>query len=187
MSSELSVLAKKYGTDKDHSIRHSYIDFYNSTLKKDSVKRVLEIGIGTHKNMSFLSPNYTTGASLLMWRDYFNDAQIYGIDIEEDSMISAERINTLLVDQKDPRQLFELIEKIGGNFDLIVDDGSHDKDHQLISFHVLHNYLAKGGYYIIEDVTEPDVIKRSLYYASFSVYDFDKNIFDDRLMVYKND
>ncbi len=39
-----------------------------------------------------------------------------------------------------------------GPFDIVIDDGSHQSRHQLISFLHLFPYLKDGGLYVIEDV-----------------------------------
>jgi hypothetical protein len=41
------------------------------------------------------------GASLRVWRDFFPNAQVIGIDIDEKTMFKDERINTYVVDQTD--------------------------------------------------------------------------------------
>jgi len=38
-----------------------------------------------------------------------------------------------------------------GKLDIIIDDGSHHGEHQLISFNTLFPLLSPGGFYIIED------------------------------------
>ena len=40
----------------------------------------------------------------------------------------------------------------GGNFTVIIDDGSHLPSHQLLSLETLWPSLAPGGLYIVEDV-----------------------------------
>jgi hypothetical protein len=46
----------------------------------------------------------------------------------------------------------ENIDKINGNFDFIIDDGSHRLVHQMRSFELLKDRINPGGMYIIEDV-----------------------------------
>jgi hypothetical protein len=40
----------------------------------------------------------------------------------------------------------------GGNFDVVIDDGSHVPEHQLISFESLWPAVKPGGLYIVEDL-----------------------------------
>src|SRR6185369_15852500 len=111
----LCELAQKYGTDK----YPWYTPFYDLLLRdrRDSVRRVLEIGIGTPEAMSHV-PNYKPGASLRMWRDYFPNAAIVGIDIVPSVCFRDVRIVTGI----------RIIPEI---YDLIVDDGSHEPEDQI--------------------------------------------------------
>lgn len=45
-----------------------------------------------------------------------------------------------------------MVADTGGNYDVIIDDGSHVKEHQMIAARTLMPYLAVGGVYIVEDV-----------------------------------
>ena len=60
------------------------------------------------------------------------------------------------------RLLLIWLHALGGNFDLIVDDGSHDLEHQILTVNILARYLAPGGIFIIEDVNRDptEIIKR---------------------------
>lgn len=126
----LQEIGLKTGTDKAHT--HKYCDFYEKVLPKDP-KRILEIGV-------------KYGSSLRMWKEYFPDAEIIGIDIAEP--IQVEGCVVLQIDQCDQFALSEL-----GMFDLIIDDGSHMTLHQQISFNQLYYHnLNQGGLYIMEDL-----------------------------------
>lgn len=158
----LFELAKQAGTDK---CDHSYIPFYEGLFehRRNEVKKVLEIGVGNiHEGRS----------SLFMWRDYFPNAQIYGVDVEEKKMGEwGERIQLFLCDQADEKTLAKLGEAYGP-FDLIVDDGCHENIFQIISAHYLMPYLAPGGHYIIEDVSSDRFLKKFLkgYKLDFHVF-----------------
>jgi hypothetical protein len=71
----LSQLADLYRTDKSAKHGHSYVGLYGMLLdpiRKD-VRNVTEIGI-------------LAGSSLLMWADYFDRAQIWGMDISSSQL-----------------------------------------------------------------------------------------------------
>ena len=48
--------------------------------------------------------------------------------------------------------VYRFIQENGGDFDIIIDDGSHKMNHQQISFDVLFPHLKSGGIYVIEDL-----------------------------------
>ena len=137
MTSLLSELAQRHNSDK---LQHTFTDFYHGLLAVDrlAVTKVLEIGI-------------FHGGSLLMWADYFPNAIIHGVDIEPKT-VDHPRIKCHQVDQGSKEALVSLITTIGGDFDFIIDDGSHIIKHQQISWAVLYPHLKSGGYYIIEDL-----------------------------------
>jgi hypothetical protein len=180
----LCQLAFKYKSDKTPLLNHGYTRFYHDLFKgkQDKIKKVLEIGIGDIQIMKY--EGYVTGASVFMWRDYFPNAEIYACDIRRAQLIEGEkRIHTYEVDQSQSSQLFYLIDQIGKEFDLILDDGSHITDHQIISARALIPFVKKGGYYIIEDVSQPDRVVSQLPEYKCEVITYNPQAPDDRLIV----
>ncbi len=138
---DLYELCAKYSSDKCHQA-HNYIELYNRLFspQRDSIKRFFEIGI-------------LHGASHMMWRDYFPNAEIFGIDLKDYSdKAGKEGIKTMMADQANREDLQRFIDTYGGDFDVILDDGGHAMDHQQVSLGFLFQYLKPGGYFIIEDV-----------------------------------
>lgn len=139
----LTQIANMYCTDKGTTQPpcHGFSEIYDDYLvaKRDETAKVLEIGIDR-------------GGSLRMWRDYFPNAFIHGIDVQTWQFFEEDRIKTHFANQSSKTELEHVISKTGTNIDLIVDDGSHDVIYQQISFGVLFKHLKKGGIYIIEDL-----------------------------------
>ena len=139
---ELSRLADFYGTDKGPS-GHGFSEIYEVYLSplRHRVKKVLEIGI-------------ENGASLRMFADYFPEAAIYGIDIKRLDFLfwTAPRIHAFVADQASRDELRAVTSAIGGDFDLILDDGGHSMEQQQVSLGALFPLVKAGGYYILEDV-----------------------------------
>jgi hypothetical protein len=135
--SNLAWLAAVYGSDKG-AISHNYVDLYERHLAplRRSTRRVLEIGI-------------YRGASLMMWRDYFPRAEVYGVDINPVE-VHGSRLHAMVGDQSDPALLERL--RALGPWDLIVDDGSHKQSHVLATFAGLYDAVMPGGFYVIEDM-----------------------------------
>lgn len=127
----LHELGIKHHTDKAYC--HNYCHWYEQQLKGKKIKAILEIGV-------------KDGASLKMWRDFYPDAQVYGIDINKPLGIPG-----VIEIQSDASKPVEQIQDI--KFDLIIDDGSHYCSHQQASMKWLWaNNLKKGGIYIMEDL-----------------------------------
>jgi len=161
---KLCKLAYKYGTDKCPQISHPYTPFYYELFKdkRNSIKKVIEVGIGSRSTMHYHQTHYVTGASLYMWRDFFPNAQIYGVDILPETMLESERIETFLYDQTKKEDLEKLIEKTGSDIDIFVDDGLHSMTTQVNLCEAIMPMLKKDVIYIIEDVMWPNRIIRVL-------------------------
>jgi len=145
--SKLCKLAEKYICDKCPKYHHYYTEEYHNILKDKKYNKMLEIGIGTKELMTaYTNDNYQEGASLYMWKEYFENCKVYGCDIKN---IKLNNIETFVVDQSNEQQLENMMNNIG-NCDFIIDDGSHILSHQIISFLTLWKYT--NDIYIIEDV-----------------------------------
>ncbi len=121
-------------------------------MTREEVVRVGEIGIGYLDCMCHVSKDYSPGASLRMWEEFFPNAKVYGFDIDETILFNAGRIECIHADQSTEENLHAAFSKCGGMFDLIVDDGSHWHTHQLNTRAVAPTYIRPGGLLIIEDV-----------------------------------
>jgi hypothetical protein len=173
----LCKLALKYKTDKcPKRGKHTYTPFYYSLLKnkKKSIKKVLEIGIGK-------------GASLYMWRDFFPNAKIYGVDYRQDLLINKGRIESILCDQRRKEHLKNLIDIIGTDIDLVIDDGSHRPRDQVFTCLTLIPQLNKGVTYVIEDVADPSIVERfSQYDVKIPKIDQSVKRYDNRLVIVRH-
>jgi len=134
MLNTLHKIGLKYGTDKTYS---GYTVLYHMHLynRRESVKSVLEIGI-------------QNGYSLKMWEEYFPNAIIYGIDIDDKSEFNTDRIFTIKGNQADRN----LLNSLPNDIDIIIDDGGHTMQQQMVSLGCLFKKVAPDGIYIVEDL-----------------------------------
>jgi SAM-dependent methyltransferase len=105
------------------------------------------------KPITILELGVYHGGSLEMWRNYFPKAKIVGIDINPDCRDHEQVDKNIFVrigDQSNEEFLQSLIDEFG-EFDLILDDGSHHVDHVNRTFQYLYPNLKDGGIYFIED------------------------------------
>jgi hypothetical protein len=176
---------------------HNYIPAYTSLFEpiRSSVKTLLEIGIGSIENnqmLGIIHTGYKTGNSLRCWRDYFPSATIHCIDIYPHTL-NEPRITTYVADQSNTEQLSKVINSIDQPLDIIIDDGSHQGNHQVISFMYLEKYLSPSGIYVIEDVqpeTIPGMQDLSAFPEDFRAYiweKYDVELFDTREIAKKPD
>jgi len=164
---ELCKMFFKHRADKCPQIFHSYSPAYYEVLheKRYEIKSFLEIGVGTNKIMNRMcSGDYEPGASLKSWADFFTNAKIFGLDIDETVLFETDRIKCFYTDQSNATSLEETISNIRSSeknenlkFDVILDDGSHILKHMKLTYNTLSKYVRDGGYYIIEDIKKKDI------------------------------
>lgn len=139
MYKKLTELGLKTGTDKAYY--HLFTEFYNDYFENFLGRpiTILEIGIAS-------------GKSIFMLHEFFPDATIYAIDINEESvnLDLGDNIHKYLCSQDDFASLSNLFSGI--KFDIIIEDGSHLTSHQQTSLGFFFQYLNAGGIYICEDL-----------------------------------
>lgn len=124
----------------DKILHHAYHFAYGQTLAYlDDLEapNILEIGYGNGEGIKF-------------WRSVFPRAQLLCFDI--DQQLEGEGFRVLKVDQSDADALERATRDLGLTFDLIIDDGSHNPHHQVLSFNHLFPRLNDGGLYVAEDI-----------------------------------
>jgi len=149
---ELCEIAYKYGADKCPQLNHMYTPFYYEFFSpmRQTVKKVFEYGVGNSRIKTAI-PHYQIGASLRMWRDFFPNAQVYGADIAKGSIFVDERLETFRCDETKPEEVRALIEKVGSDIDIFIDDASHHMHEQIVLFETVMPLLQKSAIYVIED------------------------------------
>jgi len=145
------------GKATDKYWAHGYTKLYDKEIghlrtRKKPIK-LLEIGV-------------KKGASLELWKEAFPKGEIFGIDKDD---ININGFKIFHGEQQNTTFLKEVGEEVG-QFDVIIDDGSHVPEHEKISFETLWPYLAPKGYYIIEDLHHNYKSDRGLMINCFKNY-----------------
>jgi len=129
-----------YLNSSDKGTVHSYIEhFYELEFEKYRSKDVSILEVGTYK-----------GASLALYKAFFNNATVTGID-GNDWVLPENRhpeISYIVVETAYCKKVADTL----GQFDIIIDDGSHEMHHQLSFIEFYLPKLKQGGVFIIEDV-----------------------------------
>jgi len=137
-------------------------------------------------SINILEVGVVRGGSMKCWMELFPSATFYGIDYNlsqvERDVYNDPRFHKLQMSQSDPqvRNTFP-----GVTWDLIIDDASHKRDDQIVTFNMLKDRLTSGGKYIIEDIN-PEYVYPESFKSQFVDYDIShiKNRGDDRMFVY---
>ena len=155
-NTELCQIGMQCGTDKSpfnrNGHRHPYTPFYSMLF---APKRALPI--------RFAEIGVAAGASVHMWARYFQSGQLYFFDRDLNFLSNAQSFgypNTSFgeMDVRDANSIRTALAATGGNLDVILDDSSHDIEHQYIIIKEAMKFLKPGGMLLIEDVfrTIPD-------------------------------
>ena len=129
----------RYKTDK--ITHHGYERFYDYFLTSYRNKHCKFLEIGVDK-----------GRSLKMWNDFFTNAKIYGVDIGVEQDYAHPKGVIYKGDQSKLCDLERVLKNVK-ECDIIIDDGSHVPEHQLLTFnYYFEKLLNYGGVYIIEDI-----------------------------------
>ena len=143
----LEYFKNKKGYSTNKITGHGYHRFYDIFLQpmKNHKFHLLELGVNKL-------------GSLLMWTSYFKNAKIFGFDKGKEldlTFIKPEIKKNIKLIRGDHSKIEDLknLVKITGKCKLIIDDGSHVPEHQLLNFNYLFKHCLKpGGVYIIEDI-----------------------------------
>jgi len=165
---KLNDIGLELGTDKSSHF-HDYLEKYEKYINFDRFDniKILEIGV-------------FEGKSLKLWKNYFINATILGIDINSEcKKFEEDKIFVEIGSQIDTQFLLNISEKYGP-FDLIIDDGSHNNSDVIFTFNNMFKNVSNKGMYIVEDSC-------TSYWESFgggimkhgSSIEFFKNIIDE--------
>jgi len=149
---KLEELFSFYKTDKANYIKstkiygHGYSEFYEKHFSGLRNKKLNILEIGSY-----------SGASAAAFVKYFEDINIYCLDINLTKFIyKSKKIHPFGLDISNKKMIEKFLNKISffeniKNFDIIIDDGSHILSDQLKAIDYFFKYLNKDGYYVIED------------------------------------
>ena len=141
----LPFLLTIVGTDKHQPHGHLYGRIYERYFRRFRYRRMklLEIGIGGYES-GF------GGESLTAWRAYFPLGRFVACDLYPRPGMASRRTHIYQMDQSSVADLERLAAE-EGPFDIIIDDGSHVSQHQILTFRHLFGALKDHGIYVVED------------------------------------
>ena len=149
----LNKLFLKFNCDKGSKIKlknekylltHNYSKFYEKYFSDYRKKKINFLEIGSHE-----------GNGLASFYFFFPYAKFYGANINPFQMkYQAKRMEEIYIDVSSRNILNNFSKYFKEDFDLIVDDASHNIKDILQTLSILFKNLKKGGMYIIEDINQ---------------------------------
>jgi SAM-dependent methyltransferase len=157
----LSEFYKSTGETSDKGTVHCYIDeWYSNEFTPIKNEELLILEIGVNK-----------GDSIILWRDWFVNSKIFGIDNKgemTDEYINIvnniENVNIIYGDAYS-NDIIDLYSD--ETFDYIIDDGPHSLESQLNCVKKWFSKLKPNGKIIIEDVMNIDEVK--IYFDNLAI------------------
>lgn len=125
------------------------------------------LGHFRNKQVTLLEIGVDKSESLKLWGNYFKNISLHGIDIDKIDF-NDPRIILHKIDQSNKNDLNLFAKNVNTDFDIIIDDGSHVPEHQLLTLNTLWKLLKPGGIYIIEDIETSFWGKSSIYGYNFN-------------------
>jgi predicted O-methyltransferase YrrM len=138
---KLDEIAIEVNTDESSKV-HNYCNKYEKWLPFNRIDEITILEIGVQ-----------TGSSLLLWKEFYPNSTVVGIDIDQRCKLHEDPEKKIFVgigSQIDLDFLSAICEK-WGTFDMILDDGSHINSQVIASFNKLFHSVKPGGVYIVED------------------------------------
>lgn len=144
-------LADNSRTDKNTS--HSYLPLYEQLFERlrGKASNVLEVGI-------------QSGGSIKMWRDYFSNATVYGLDIMPSSNVWSAIANDSRIKLFTSTNAYDVnffnstFLRSNMKFDMMLDDGPHTLDSMKLFIQLYSTLITDDGILVIEDVQSWDWI-----------------------------
>lgn len=119
----------------------SYFTVYENIFERFIDKPIVFIEIGV-----------LNGGSLFMWRDFFgNKAKIIGVDLNPEAKRWQDYgFDIFIGDQSDPGFWNQVVKKYP-QIDIVLDDGGHTYEQQIMTTEILKAYIKDDGLIVIED------------------------------------
>ena len=173
----LDDLFHYYGSDKANVFKisnkpgHGYSKFYEKKLDRFKNKKINILEIGSF-----------AGASAAAFAKYFPDSNVFCFDINISNFkFRSKNIQVFGIDINNKKIVAQTLKFIFekyqfSNFDLIIDDGSHNLSDILAGLKLFYKFLKMKGIYIIEDFKHPNYYKYNRNINHILIDDMLKNL-----------
>ena len=119
-----------------------YFDIYHRHLKRFIGREVHVLEIGVY-----------SGGSLEMWKEYFGPkCRIYGVDIKEACKAYEDERTKVFIGSQGDRRFWKDFKSQVPTLDVLIDDGGHHTNQQIVTLEEMLPHLRPGGVYFCEDV-----------------------------------
>lgn len=119
-----------------------YFELYHRHLHKFVGREVTVVEVGVY-----------SGGSMQMWRRYFGEGcRVHGVDIQEECKVFEDSVTTIHIGNQADRGFWKQFRASVPAVDVLIDDGGHKPEQQMVTLEEMLHHLRPGGVYICEDV-----------------------------------
>ncbi len=119
-----------------------YFNAYHQHLQKFVGQEVSIVEVGVY-----------SGGSMPMWREYFGSGcQVHGVDIQPECKVYENDHTTIHIGDQADRQFWRRFRQSVPHVDILIDDGGHTPEQQMVTLEEMLPHLRPGGIYICEDI-----------------------------------
>lgn len=105
-----------------------------------------------NKPITFVEIGVLEGGSLFMWRDFFGpDARIIGIELNPNAKKWEDHGFEIFIGSQSDKNFWNKFQSKVGNIDVLLDDGGHTYEQQIITTEMMLNSINDGGMLVVED------------------------------------
>ena len=150
-----------------HTTKHtSYFKIYDELFSDYRDKDIIFVEIGV-----------LNGGSLFMWRDFFGSkARIIGIDLNPNAKKWEKFGFEIFIGSQSNENFWNKFKKEVGPIDIVIDDGGHTYEQQIITTEALVDSIKDGGLIVIEDTHTSYMEKFGP--KKYSFIEYTKNMID---------
>ena len=129
------------------------------------------------KDIIFVEIGVLNGGSLFMWRDFFGSkARIIGIDLNPNAKKWEKFGFEIFIGSQSNENFWNKFKKEVGPIDIVIDDGGHTYEQQIITTEALVDSIKDGGLIVIEDTHTSYMEKFGP--KKYSFIEYTKNMID---------
>jgi hypothetical protein len=119
-----------------------YFDVYDRHLARFALQKATLAEVGIY-----------SGGSLPMWHHYLGDQlHVHGIDIMPTCSVYAGPTTTIHIGDQADRSFWRKFRHQVPTLDILIDDGGHHPDQQIVTLEEVLPHLSANGVYICEDI-----------------------------------
>ncbi|MBZ1350148.1 class I SAM-dependent methyltransferase [Alcaligenaceae bacterium LF4-65] len=169
VSLEHLPIFKSYKNSPYLSLKHSsYFQVYSDLFEKYR-----------NQDITFVEVGVLNGGSLFMWREFFGPrARIIGVELNPAAKKwENDGFEIYIGSQSDPEFWSSFFNDVG-SVDLILDDGGHTYEQQIITAHQCIPYIKDGGLLVVED-THTSYMQTFGYPTEYSFIEWTKKLIDN--------